>query len=47
MEKDFIMLPVDENGNPDFDYMEQHMKHAEEVSKDAINKLGIGFPANI
>lgn len=39
MEKDFILLPVDEKGNPDFVYMEQYMKCVEKVSKDAMEKL--------
>ena len=39
MEKDFIVLPVDKKGNPDYGYMEQYMKHVEKVSKDAIEKL--------
>lgn len=39
MEKDFIVLPVDRTGNPDYGYMESYMRHVERVSKDAIGKL--------
>lgn len=28
-----IMLPVDENGNPDYDFMEQFIKEREEIKK--------------
>ena len=36
MEKDTIMLPVDENGNPNFPYMETYMKG---IAKSTQSKL--------
>ena len=36
MEKDTIMLPVDENGNPNFPYMETYMKG---ITKSTQSKL--------
>lgn len=39
MEKDRILLPVDENHQPDFSYMEEYMKNREIAVGEALTKL--------
>ena len=39
MEKDRILLPVDENHQPDFSYMEEYMKNREIAVSEALTKL--------
>lgn len=39
MEKDCILLPVDENHQPDFSYMESYMKNQEIVVSASLTKL--------
>lgn len=41
MERDFIMLPVDEAGSPDYDYMEQYMKELEQKVNMTIDNLSL------
>ena len=39
MEKDCILLPVDDNHQPDFSYMESYMKNREITISEALTKL--------
>ena len=39
MEKDFIMLPVDERGEPNFSYMESYMRNLEFSVAESLNTL--------
>ena len=39
MEKDSIMLPVDETGNPDFAYMESYMRNLESAVSSSLTAL--------
>ena len=39
MEKDCIKLPVDENHQPDFSYMESYMKNLETAVSEALQKI--------
>lgn len=37
--KDTIMLPVNQNGGPDWDYMEKYMKMVQEKAKNTLNQF--------
>lgn len=39
MEKDCLPLPVDADGNPDWVYMEEHMKGALKAAQVAVDAL--------
>ena len=39
MEADKILLPVDQNGAPDWTYMEEYMKMVQERVKDTLNQF--------
>lgn len=41
MQKQIIMLPIDNNGNPDYDFMEQYIKEREQlVIQNYISHIG-------
>jgi hypothetical protein len=39
MEADKIYLPVDKNGDPDWDYMEEYMKMVQRKTENVLNQF--------